>query len=73
MPVNKKKVSIVLPKDVELSLNKLAELDRIPLEAKALKVLKSGLELEEDQILTKIVKQREKKKSKFYSHDKAWA
>lgn len=73
MPTTKKRVNISLSTELENALAKLAERDQIPQATKAVELIKTAIELEEDQFFDIIASERDKRGAKFVSHKKAWA
>jgi len=72
MATLKKRINISLPKEVEKILSMLAKRDNVPQATKALHLIETALELEEDFALSKIADERYKNRSKFFSHKDAW-
>ena len=68
----KTRLNISLSSDLRQALIKLAQRDQIPQATKAVRLLESALELEEDQIWNKIALNRDSKTARFIPHDKAW-
>ena len=68
----KTRLNISLSNDLREALAKLAQRDQIPQATKAVRLLESALELEEDQIWNKIALNRDSKTARFIPHDKAW-
>jgi len=68
----KTRLNISLSSDLRQALAKLAQRDQIPQATKAVRLLESALELEEDQIWNKIALNRDSKTARFIPHDKAW-
>ena len=68
----KTRLNISLSSDLRQALIKLAQRDQIPQATKAVRLLESALELEEDQIWNKIALNRDSKAARFIPHDKAW-
>jgi hypothetical protein len=72
MPTTKKRINISVSKDIDESLERLAERDQVPQATKAEHLLRIALELEEDDVLNAIASRRDKKGSKFVPHASAW-
>ena len=73
MATTKKRVIISLSKPVEEALEILAKRDQIPQATKAVHLLETALEIEEDQIWDQVATERDIKNARFVSHKKAWA
>ena len=73
MATTKKRVNVTLTKEVEEILNALAKRDEVPMSQKALQLLKTAIEIEEDKLLYDLMRSRDKKNTKYISHDKFWA
>ncbi|MCH8986606.1 hypothetical protein IIA94_00330 [Patescibacteria group bacterium] len=73
MATTKKRVIISLSKPIEQALKLLAERDQVPQATKAVHLLESALEIEEDQIWNQVAQERDAKNARFASHKKAWA
>lgn len=73
MPTTKKRVIISLSRPVERALELLAERDQVPQATKAVHLLETALEIEEDRVWDQVVAQRDTKSARFVSHKKAWA
>ena len=72
MATLKKRINISVSKDIDESLERLAERDQVPQATKAEQLLRIALELEEDDVLNAIASRRDKNGSKFTSHTSAW-
>lgn len=72
MPTTKTRINITLPKTIEVILNKIAERDDMPVATKAKELLQFAIEVEEDQMWDNVATARDKKNSKFITHDQAW-
>lgn len=72
MPTTKTRINISLPDGLRDSLLKLARRDGIPAATKAMRLLETALELEEDQIWEEMAEKRDAKKAPYISHQKAW-
>jgi len=73
MATIKRRLNVSLPKDVDLALSRIAERDQVPQATKAADLLRLALEIEEDVIWDQLAKNRDTNKTKFVSHNKAWA
>ena len=73
MPTIKKRINISVSKAVERALEQLAKRDQVPQATKAAHLLQLALELEEDQIWSKIAEERDTKDAHFVPHAKAWS
>jgi len=73
MATTKKRVIISLSKPIEQALELLAERDQVPQATKAVHLLETALEIEEDQIWNQVAEKRDTKNARFVSHKKAWA
>ncbi|NOS67094.1 MAG: hypothetical protein HOO67_01875 [Candidatus Peribacteraceae bacterium] len=68
------KLTVTVIGDTAFYLKKAAQRDKIALEKKASKLLKLGLETEEDMILARRISEpRDTKDAKFISHEEFWA
>lgn len=74
MPTAKKRINISLPDEINYSLQFLAERDDMPVATKAVYLIRTAIELDEDDVLNKIAEERETKTSnkKLISHKSAW-
>ena len=76
MPTTKKRLNLSLPPNLELVLTMLAARDNVPQATKAVQLLEMAIEIEEDQMLSKIAEERshelEAGKEKLYTHDEFW-
>ncbi|PIP55477.1 MAG: hypothetical protein COX06_03010 [Candidatus Zambryskibacteria bacterium CG22_combo_CG10-13_8_21_14_all_42_17] len=72
MPTIKKRINISISKELDSALLKLAKRDQVPQATKAEHLLRSALEIEEDNILNTIAATRDTSSSKFVSHKTAW-
>jgi hypothetical protein len=73
MPTSKKRVNVTLPPDIEMVLEKIAQRDNVPVATKTIELIKIAIEIEEDDIWDEIASKRDKKGTKFISHDTAWS
>ncbi|MCK5022185.1 MAG: hypothetical protein KAR54_02980 [Candidatus Pacebacteria bacterium] len=62
--ITKKRLNITLPKDMENFLYEISKRDKIPMATKATSLLELALDIEEDYLLNKLAKKRDKKTSK---------
>jgi hypothetical protein len=72
MATTKRRVNVSLPKHTDIALKKLAKRDDVPEATKALELIQTALEIEEDEMLDSLAGIRDKNGS-FVSHDEAWA
>ncbi|OHA89241.1 MAG: hypothetical protein A3C70_00115 [Candidatus Zambryskibacteria bacterium RIFCSPHIGHO2_02_FULL_43_14] len=72
MPTTKKRINISISKELDNALIKLARRDQVPQATKAEHLLRSALEIEEDNILNTIAEGRDSSSTKFVSHKVAW-
>ncbi|RJQ31964.1 hypothetical protein C4572_01765 [Candidatus Parcubacteria bacterium] len=72
MPTTKKRVNISLSSALEDILSRLAKRDQVPQATKAAELIRTAIEIEEDQFFDLIASERDKKGIKFISHKKAW-
>ena len=72
MATTKKRVIISLSKPIEQALELLAKRDQVPRATKAVHLLETALEIEEDQIWNQVATERDIKNARFVSHKKAW-
>jgi predicted Zn-ribbon and HTH transcriptional regulator len=73
MPTTKKRLNVTLSPELEQIIKLLAERDDVPEATKAASLLKTAIEIEEDEILNKLAEARDTKGAKFISHEKTWA
>lgn len=73
MSTIKKRINLSIGSDVEKMLSMLAKRDSMPQATKAAELLRIALEIEEDQIWNAVALKRDKKGSRFISHEKVWA
>ena len=73
MSTTKKRLNITLGSQLEEAITKVAKRDNVPTATKAAELLELALLIEEDMAWDILAKDREKDKTKFISHDKAWA
>ena len=72
MSTTKTRINISVSYDVREALAKLARRDQVPRATKAVRLLETALELEEDQVWDTIARQRDSKNARYLSHEKAW-
>lgn len=72
MPTLKKRVNVTLSDELEKILELLAERDNVPVATKAVDLIKIAVEIDEADVLSAVVKERDVKGAKYLSHDKAW-
>lgn len=72
MATTKKRLILTLPKEVEDALGEVARRDRVPASAKALALLKSSLELDEDRALIALAESRDTPRARFVSQKEIW-
>ncbi|MBI5414058.1 hypothetical protein HZA38_00900 [Candidatus Peregrinibacteria bacterium] len=72
MPTTKKRLNITLSPELEYTIALLAKRDHVPLATKATELLKTAIEIDEDDILIQIAEERDTKNAKFVSHEEAW-
>ena len=74
MPIKTKtRINISVAPEINKTLVRLAERDRIPVATKALELIKKALQIEEDDILNLLAEERDTKSAQYISHKKAWA
>jgi len=72
MSAIKKRINISVPREMDKVLSHLARRDQMPQATKALHLLKTALELEEDIVLDVIASKRDIRGARFISHEQAW-
>ena len=72
MSTTKKRINISVSKELNDALSKLAKRDQMPQATKAEHLLRFALEIEEDDILNIIARERDTSSAKFASHKLAW-
>ena len=72
MPTIKKRINISISKELDNALIKLAKRDQVPQATKAEHLLRSAIEIEEDNILNTIAEDRDSSSAKFVPHKVAW-
>ncbi|KKU81884.1 MAG: hypothetical protein UY07_C0007G0038 [Parcubacteria group bacterium GW2011_GWA1_47_8] len=73
MSTIKKRINLSIGSDIEKMLSILAKRDSVPQATKATELLRTALEIEEDQVWAQVAGSRDKKGAHFVSHEKAWA
>lgn len=66
------RLNITLSDSLREALGKLARRDRIPQATKAVRLLETAIELEEDQIWNELAQKRDIRNTRYLSHRKAW-
>jgi len=72
MPTTKKRINISLSPAMERALEILARRDAVPEATKAADLLRSALEIEEDDVWDKLASARDTRSARFISHKNAW-
>lgn len=72
MATTKKRINISLAPETEKALAQLAKRDRVPTAAKAVALLESALEIEEDIVLGRLADERLKSAKKWLTHEEVW-
>lgn len=73
MPTTKDRIQVTLPKDVALALMKLSKRDRVAPATKALFLIKSAMEIDEDIVFDRLASARDAEPGAVYlSHDDVW-
>jgi hypothetical protein len=72
MATNKKRLNVTVDSELETIIEILAKRDQMSQSAKAVQLMKTAIELDEDEILNQLAESRDNKKAKFISHDQAW-
>ena len=73
MPTTKKRVLISLSRPLERALELLAERDQVPQATKAVHLLETALEIEEDRVWDQVAAKRDTENARLVSHKRAWA
>ncbi|MEX1061860.1 MAG: hypothetical protein WEC39_02010 [Patescibacteria group bacterium] len=73
MPTEKSRLNITLSPELEEAVEKLAQRDQLPKAGKAVELLLTAIEIEEDQVWDVIASKRDTKGAKYFPHKKAWA
>ena len=72
MPTKKKRLNLILPKEVAIYLEKIALRDEMSQSQKAIQMIEEALEIAEDEYFVKIAEERIKKGGKYISHEEFW-
>lgn len=72
MPTTKSRLNISLSDEMKIALKKLAARDRVPEATKAVRLIETALEIEEDLVWNALAVKRDTKKARFFSHKQAW-
>jgi hypothetical protein len=72
MPTYKKRINITLSDQIDSALNLLAKRDGVPIATKAVELLNSALEVDEDEVFNSIAEKRDIKNTTFASHQDTW-
>lgn len=72
MPTTKSRLNISLSDEMKIALKKLATRDRVPEATKAVRLIETALEIEEDLIWNGLAAKRDTKNARFFSHKQAW-
>ncbi len=72
MPTQKRRLNLSLTKEAEIALKKIAQRDNVPEATKALDLLISALEVDEDEVWGAIAQKRETTHTTFIKHKDAW-
>jgi len=73
MPTSKKRLNISLTEELEKMISYLAERDQVPQATKALHLIQMAIELDEDEVWNAIAEKRDKKGTKYTSHEEFWS
>lgn len=73
MPTTKKRINITITNDIEEIIGLLAERDDVPVATKAIELIRTAIELDEDDVLREISEKRDTRKAKYVSHEQAWS
>lgn len=73
MATLKKRRMVSLPDDVDAALEQLARRDGVPSATKASYLIQLAIEIDEDAVWDEIASKRDRKDTRFISHDQAWA
>ncbi|MDP4007675.1 MAG: hypothetical protein Q8P68_00620 [Candidatus Peregrinibacteria bacterium] len=73
MPTNKKRVNLTPSEKTYEALEALAERDGISVSSKAVELIEVAIELDEDDFLNLLAEERDKKDTKFISHEDIWS
>jgi hypothetical protein len=72
MPTSKKRLNISLPDNVVQMLTYLSQRDNVPQATKALHLIQTAIEMDEDEIWNAMATQRDEKDVSFVPHEDAW-
>lgn len=72
MPTTKTRLNIILSPEMETAIEELAERDKVSRANKAVQLLITALEIEEDRLWGELTKKRDARGAKFIPHKKAW-
>jgi len=72
MPTTKKRLNITLSPEMEAAIKRLAERDQLPQASKAVELLLTALEIEEDRIWDALARKRDTRRARFLPHKEAW-
>jgi len=72
MPTLKRRLNISMPSELEEQIKCLAERDQVPQATKALHLLKTAIEIEEDDFFNELASSRDVKGENFVNHSEAW-
>lgn len=73
MPTTKDRIQVTLPKDIAVALMKLSKRDRIAPATKALLLIKSAMEIDEDVVFDRLASARDAEPGAVYlSHEDVW-
>ena len=72
MPTTKQRINLSVTPEIGIALEELAARDQTSVSTKTLELVRTALELEEDAVFVRLVKDREQVKGKFISHDATW-
>ena len=72
MATLKKRINVSVSKEMDATLEKLAERDEMPVATKAEHLLRIALEIEEDEVLDAIASRRDRGSARFVPHSAVW-
>ena len=72
MSTTKSRLNISLTDDTKKALLNISKRDQMPAATKAVRLMESGMEVEEDDLWDKIAANRENKNSAFYTHSEVF-
>ena len=72
MPTIKKRINLSVPASVDIVLKGLADREEIAVSTKALNLILSALETEEDIVLQDIAEKRDRPSTRYVPHASAW-